>query len=115
MECSAIAAAVAMIDGEPSASRSQNSRTVHFRVTGRVQGVYFRAWMAEQAATLMLEGWVRNRRDGSIEALISGHADAVDRMLRFCRQGPPDAAVAQLEIVQEGGASPAGFAILPTA
>lgn len=115
MECSAIAGAAAVVDGGPSPGRRRNSRTVHFRVTGRVQGVYFRAWMAEQAATLTLEGWVRNRRDGSVEALISGHADAVDRMLRFCREGPPDAAVDQLEIVQEGGASPAGFAILPTA
>jgi acylphosphatase len=91
------------------------SRTVHLLVTGRVQGVYFRAWTAEHAGRLNLEGWVRNRRDGSVELLVSGSAEAVARMLGLCRQGPPDAQVANVEIIQEGGATPAGFTILPTA
>jgi acylphosphatase len=90
-------------------------RIVHLRVTGRVQGVCFRAWTAELAATLALEGWVRNRRDGSVEALISGSADAVARMVGSCHRGPPGARVATVEIMQEGGAAPSGFAILPTA
>ena len=89
--------------------------TVHLLVTGRVQGVCFRAWTAELAETLKLDGWVRNRRDGSVEALISGSADAVARMVSSCHQGPPDAQVAKVEIIQEGGAAPSGFAILPTA
>jgi acylphosphatase len=78
-----------------------------------VQGVYFRAWAAELAETLKLEGLVRNRRDGSVEVLIS--ANAVSQMIRFCHEGPPDAQVAKVEIIQEGGAAPARFAILPTA
>lgn len=97
------------------ASKVGNPHTVHFLVTGRVQGVYFRAWAAELAETLKLDGWVRNRRDGSVEALISGSADAVARMLNQCRHGPPDAQVAKVEIIQESGSAPSGFTILPTA
>jgi acylphosphatase len=99
----------------PSAATSAIRRTVHLRVTGRVQGVYFRAWTAELAASLKLEGWVRNRRDGSVEALISGPADAVDQMVRSCHRGPADALVEKVEIIGEGGAAPSGFAVLPTA
>ena len=90
-------------------------RTVHLMVTGRVQGVYFRGWAKELAEALKLEGWVRNRRDGSVEMLISGSAEAVGRMLKSCGEGPPDADVAKVEVIQEGGAAPKGFAILPTA
>jgi acylphosphatase len=104
-----------LIDDAIPASEGGCSRTIHLRVTGRVQGVYFRAWAAELAATLKLKGWVRNRRDGPVEALISGSADAVARMVRSCHQGPPDANVAEVEIIQEGGAAPSGFVILPTA
>ncbi len=96
------------------AGKGGSSRTVHLLVTGRVQGVCFRAWTAELAETLSLEGWVRNRRDGSVEALISGSADAVEQMVRSCHQGPRYAQVAQVEIIQEGGPVPSGFAILPT-
>lgn len=89
-------------------------RTVHLRVEGRVQGVYYRAWAAETAVTLGIEGWVRNRRDGSVEMLLSGAPGRVAEMIAACRCGPPDAEVAVLEIIQEGGAAPAGFEILPT-
>lgn len=92
-----------------------HGRTIHLVATGRVQGVYFRAWAKERAEALKLEGWVRNRRDGSVEMLISGAADAVARMLTSCREGPADAHVAEVRIIQEGGAAPSGFAILPTA
>ena len=100
------------LDGE---GKGGESITVHLLVTGRVQGVCFRDWTAELAETLKLDGWVRNRRDGSVEALISGSADAVARMVGSCHQGPPAARVAKVEIIQEGGAAPSGFAILPTA
>lgn len=101
-------------DAANAAGKGGRSRIVHLLVTGRVRGVYFRAWAAELAGTLKLEGWVRNRRDGSVEALISGSAGAVARMLGSCHQGPPDAQVVKVEIIQEGGAAPSGFAILPT-
>ncbi len=97
-----------------STAREAGSRTVHLRVTGRVQGVYFRAWTAETAAALKLDGWVRNRRAGAVEMLISGRPEAVARMVELCREGPPGALVAGVEIVQEGGAAPIGFAVVPT-
>src|SRR5512146_3579316 len=63
-------------------------RSVHLRVTGRVQGVGYRAWALETATRLGLRGWVRNRVDGSVEALIIGAEDAVAAMIEACRDGP---------------------------
>ena len=57
-------------------------------VTGRVQGVGYRAWVDHQARNHNLEGWVRNRRDGSVEALFAGPADIVSDMVARCRRGP---------------------------
>lgn len=67
-------------------------------IKGRVQGVWYRNWTVENARELGLKGWVRNRRDGSVEALFSGNADAVKEMEIRCRRGPPDAAVTGLEV-----------------
>ncbi|MEO1199192.1 MAG: acylphosphatase [Pseudomonadota bacterium] len=89
-------------------------RTVHIRITGRVQGVYYRAWTEREAVRLGLDGWVRNRRDRSVEAVFSGVPDAVARMLSLCIDGPPDARVTDVRIISEGGGVPAGFAVLPT-
>ncbi len=91
------------------------TRTVHVRIEGRVQGVYFRAWTEKTAHELGLSGWVRNRRDGAVEALFSGAASGVAEMLARCGDGPYDARVSRVEIVQEGGAAPEGFSVLPTA
>lgn len=63
------------------------------RLSGRVQNVGFRDWMAARARRLGLAGWVRNRRDGTLEALIAGDAPAVEELLRACRRGPPGAEV----------------------
>lgn len=90
-------------------------RTVHIRIEGRVQGVNFRGWAREQAELLGLSGWIRNRRDGAVEALFAGDAEAVSQMLDLCRSGPRDARVEHIQIIQEGGAAPEGFAIKPTA
>ena len=57
------------------------------RIEGRVQGVWFRGWTVDDATRLKLDGWVRNRRDGSVEALFAGRAQAVDKMLAACRRG----------------------------
>jgi acylphosphatase len=62
-------------------------------ITGRVQGVGYRAWLAHQARAHHLEGWVRNRRDGSVEALFAGPADVVSEMVTLCRRGPVSARV----------------------
>ena len=63
-------------------------RTVRVIVTGRVQGVGYRAWVEQEAETRRLFGWVRNRRDGSVEAVFSGEASIVDAMTTACRSGP---------------------------
>ena len=62
-------------------------------VRGRVQGVGYRAWLEDQARASGLEGWVRNRRDGAVEALFSGRATVVAEMVALCRHGPPSARV----------------------
>jgi acylphosphatase len=80
----------------------QRSRTVHLRIDGRVQGVGYRYWAADRANELQLTGWVRNRRDGAVEAVFSGPEAVVERMIALCREGPADAAVATVEIVGEG-------------
>lgn len=66
-------------------------------IKGRVQGVCYRNWTVENAEQLGLKGWVRNRRDGSVEALFSGPPEAVDEMHQRCRRGPPAAMVTGLE------------------
>jgi acylphosphatase len=63
------------------------------RITGRVQGVGYRAWVEHRARAHGLEGWVRNRRDGSVEALFAGPADVVADMIALCRRGPSSARV----------------------
>lgn len=66
---------------------------VHARIEGRVQGVWYRGWTVDQATALELAGWVRNRRDGTVEALFAGPEPAVRAMLAACRKGPPAARV----------------------
>ena len=87
-------------------------RAVLVSVTGRVQGVSFRAWTQGEARRLGLSGWVRNERDGSVSALLLGPPDAVETMLEKLREGPPAARVAGVRvedtILPE---RPAGFAV----
>lgn len=84
------------------------------KIEGRVQGVFYRAWTEQTARRLNLDGWVRNRRDGSVEAVFSGPDAQVDDMLRRCADGPPDAKVSKVVITDEGGVPPSGFNVLPT-
>lgn len=81
------------------------------RVTGRVQGVFFRAWTAEQARALSVTGWVRNCPDGSVEAHIAGTADAVQTMIDDMRDGPPHAKVSQLQIDEVDPEPGQGFSV----
>lgn len=85
-------------------------RTVHVRITGRVQGVGYRAWTEDAAAELGLRGWVRNRRDGSVEAIFSGGAAAVDEMLARCKSGPRSSRVDGVAVSDR----PAGEDLPPT-
>ena len=73
-------------------------KTVLVRISGRVQGVWFRGWTREAASNLRLNGWVRNRSDGTVEALFSGKAEAVEDMLRRCKSGPSAAYVDDVEV-----------------
>jgi acylphosphatase len=81
-------------------------KTVRASVRGRVQGVGFRWWTEDEARTLGLAGWVRNEPDGSVTALMSGPAEAVDQMLARLRIGPP---AARVESVTANPADPAGL------
>lgn len=65
----------------------------HVSIRGRVQGVGYRVWTADEARRRGLEGWVRNRRDGSVEAVLAGAKDVVADMLAACRRGPSSARV----------------------
>jgi acylphosphatase len=67
-------------------------------IHGWVQGVYFRAFTRDQARSLGLTGWVRNRRDGAVEALFEGEKDKVDQMVAWCRLGSPPSRVEQVEV-----------------
>jgi acylphosphatase len=88
--------------------------TVRLRISGRVQGVAYRDWTERQASLLALSGWVRNRRDGSVEAVLSGPEDAVRDMVERCRRGPPLARVAAISQEVEPTAPDPGFRQLPT-
>ncbi len=85
------------------------------RIRGRVQGVGYRDWMMREANRLGVQGWVRNRADGSVEALVAGDAAAVGALLTACRAGP---ALAWVDDISENFAEPPeepGFQLLPTA
>lgn len=89
-------------------------------IRGRVQGVGYRAWVEHQARRLGLQGWVRNRRDGSVEALLAGTEEVVSDMVASCRRGPSAARVD--DVAEEAadavalGLRRAGeaFSVLPT-
>lgn len=90
-------------------------RTVRVTIRGAVQGVGFRYWAEAVATDLGLAGWVRNRADGSVEAVFSGPPEAVEEMLERCRDGPPSADVKDVEM-REGEPPPSpGFSVLRTA
>jgi acylphosphatase len=69
---------------------------VHLKIEGRVQGVYFRASTVNQAQRLGLTGWVMNCYDGSVEAVAEGTRGNLEKLVSWCRQGPPGAAVEQV-------------------
>lgn len=70
-------------------------------VSGRVQGVFFRAQTQKAATRYNLTGWVRNLADGRVEALLEGEGKSVDKMLEWCRKGPPAAQVENVSITEE--------------
>ncbi len=86
-------------------------RRVHVFVTGRVQGVFFRAACAEQAHELDVAGWVRNASDGRVEAVFEGPGPRVETMLDWCGHGPPHAHVETVDVREETPAGETGFRV----
>ena len=86
------------------------------RIHGRVQGVFYRAWTQKTARALGLEGWVRNRRDGTVEALFCGPRRKVEEMLRAAQAGPPAARVTRIDTREVARDELTGndFTVLPT-
>ncbi len=84
-------------------------------IKGRVQGVGYRAWTAREAESRGLDGWVRNRRDGTVEALFAGDADAVRLMVSACHKGPFFAQVTGVDAEPADDPAGRGFRTLPTA
>jgi len=90
-------------------------RIVRLAIRGRVQGVWYRGWTVDAARARGLDGWVRNRVDGSVEAVLAGPADVVAEMIAACRQGPPAARVDAIDVSEEPAPPPPGFHQHPTA
>jgi acylphosphatase len=84
-------------------------KSVRLIITGRVQGVGYRIWAERTASALGIRGWVRNRRDGSVELLAIGEDDAVARLIGACGQGPRHAAVSGVSVSDAGDDGSVGF------
>ncbi|WP_051229489.1 acylphosphatase [Paludibacterium yongneupense] len=94
--------------------RKQGALTLRVEIQGRVQGVGYRWWTLEQATARGLAGWVRNREDGSVEALFSGEAAAVEEMVEACRRGPGYARVSFVGAEPAAAPDRDGFHLLST-
>ncbi|MGA7865107.1 MAG: acylphosphatase [Stellaceae bacterium] len=88
--------------------------TVRLRITGQVQGVGYRLWMTRTAASLGLRGWVRNRTDGGVEALVTGPPEAVAAMIEVSRKGPFGAQVTDVTVTPDKNDGSVGFVARPT-
>lgn len=92
---------------------AEDRRIVNVRITGLVQGVYYRGWTKSEAERLGLRGWVRNEYDRSVSVLLAGPRPAVEEMLRLMHRGPLDAKVEKLAIEEASPDHiPSGFSIL---
>ena len=78
-----------------------HNKRVHVTIEGRVQGVYFRAYTQEEAERLDLNGWVRNRPDGSVEAVFEGPPEEIEKMIDWCWKGSPHSSVSQVTVQEE--------------
>ncbi|GMI96598.1 hypothetical protein HRI_003329100 [Hibiscus trionum] len=107
-------ASMATSQAASDSSQPAQSKTVRVVIKGRVQGVFYRNWTIENAIQLGLKGWVRNRKDGSVEALFSGNLDSVQEMEQRCRRGPPAAMVTGLEVFPSDDDPGTGFQRKPT-
>ena len=88
--------------------------TRRLAIHGRVQGVFYRGWTVDTARRLGLDGWVRNRRDGSVEILVRGPEQAIEKLVERCREGPSAARVERIDVAEAEEAVGAGFESRPT-
>jgi len=86
-------------------------KSVHVKISGRVQGVWYRASTKQKAESLGINGWVRNTYDGCVEAVFEGEESLVDEMISWCRQGPPMAHVENIDIKIQNVSNIEGFEI----
>ena len=86
--------------------------TVHLWITGKVQGVFYRATAAEVAEKLQLNGWVKNAEGGAVEATVSGRDEAVEQFIAWCRKGPKRAEVADVVVTPKPDDGLMGFQII---
>jgi acylphosphatase len=89
-------------------------QSVRLRITGRVQGVGYRLWATRTAAGLGLRGWVRNRFDGTVEAMVTGAPERVSAMVEACWRGPRAAQVSEVSAVSDTDDGSIGFSALPS-
>lgn len=89
-------------------------KSLHVIISGRVQGVSYRAWTVQTASLLHLDGWVRNRSDGTVEAVFSGEERTVIQMIEACRIGPKAARVTDVQTQETEAVTEKGFRHLPT-
>ncbi len=82
-------------------NNTSDVRRIHAWISGRVQGVFYRASTHDKATALGLEGWVRNLPDGRVELVAEGPAEKIEELLEWCKQGPPGARVTNIEVEQE--------------
>jgi len=99
---------------KPSGDKNDAELALRLRVTGKVQGVWYRGWLVQQAANAGVRGWVRNRSDRSVEALVVGAAAAVEELVGQCSAGPPTARVVRVDVRPDEDDGSIGFRQLPT-
>jgi acylphosphatase len=118
MECRQAGAWTELTRRAADGGMAEPVTTIRVVITGCVQGVWYRGWTVDEALERGLSGWVRNRRDGSVEAVAVGPREAVDSLIEAVRRGPRAARVDAVDIAEADeetlGPSHGGFALLPT-
>lgn len=88
------------------------SMTISITITGKVQGVYYRASTKEEAQRLGITGWVKNTRSGDVEILASGTGESLDQFIHWCKQGPPNAIVKEVLVAKATDDDFDGFVVM---
>jgi len=85
--------------------KDSKMKRYHLFISGKVQGVWYRQSMLQEAIKLGVNGWVRNLSDGRVEAVIEGDEKALEKLISWCHVGPPKAVVSKIDIIEEPAAS----------